>query len=272
VTRGLEKCGRVPQVSTVGYFDRIIGVEEFLTGLGLGKYAELFAQAEIDLEALALLEEGDLKELGLPIGPRLKLRKAIAQLNAAELAPEPMPEPAPVRSEPQGERRQITVMFVDLVDFTGLASRFDPEEMGEIISQYQKIVTSTVSELDGHVAKYMGDGVLCYFGWPKAHENDAERAVRASVSIVERVKALRIPGAQAASRVGIATGVVVVGTTAADGVTEMDDVVGETPVLAARLQALAPTNEVVVAPATRHLIGDMFEMTALGALEMLGSR
>src|SRR5208283_5130302 len=169
----------------------------------------------------------------------------------------------------RAERRQVTVMFSDLVGSTALSSRMDPEDLREVISAYQKCVAETVQRFGGFVAKYMGDGVLVYFGYPQAHEDDAERAVRAGLELVGAVSALQ-PNAPLQTRVGIATGLVVVGDLIGSGSAQEQTVVGETPNLAARLQGIAEPNTVVIAEATRKLLGNLFELQDLGAKELKG--
>jgi class 3 adenylate cyclase len=190
-----------------------------LRGLGLERYEQAFRDAEITPEALPELTDADLRELGLPLGPRKIMLKAIRRLadpsvttvGAAEAAPaEAGPDMAAVPS--QAERRQLTVLFADLVGSTALSSTLDPEEMREVIRAYQNAVAGEVARFEGHVAKFMGDGVLAYFGWPRAHEDEAERGVRAGLAIVRAVAKLEAPpGSPLAARVGIATGLVVVG-------------------------------------------------------------
>ena len=167
------------------------------------------------------------------------------------------------------ERRQLTVMFCDLVGSTALASRLDPEDLREIIGAYHRCVAQTVSCFDGFVAKYMGDGVLVYFGYPQAHEDDAERAVRAGLALVERVGLIQAP-ARLRVRVGIATGLVVVGDLVGSGEAQERGVVGEAPNLAARLQAIAEPGAVVIAPTTRRLVGDLFDVHDLGNVDAKG--
>ena len=180
-----------------------------------------------------------------------------------------MPPPAP--TAPQAERRQLTVMFVDLVGSTALSARLDPEEMREVLRAYQNTVTGEIARFDGHVAKLMGDGVLAYFGWPRAHEDDAERAVRAGLAIAEAVGRLATPaGEPLAARVGIATGLVVVGDLVGEGAAREEAVVGETPNLAARLQEAAEPGAVVVADGTRRLLGEVFELRELGPTRLKG--
>ena len=171
--------------------------------------------------------------------------------------------------EDRAERRQVTVMFSDLVGSTALSARMDPEDLREVISAYQKCVAETVQRFGGFVAKYMGDGVLVYFGYPQAHEDDAERAVRAGLELVAAVGALKTH-APLQTRVGIATGLVVVGDLIGSGASQEQAIVGETPNLAARLQGIAEPNSVVIAESTRKLVGNLFELEDLGAQELKG--
>ena len=185
-------------------------IADWLKTLGLSEYAERFAENGIDVSVLRHLTDQDLKDIGVLLGHRRKMLAAIAELPGAVQAKLP-PAPAIERSpQDAAERRQVTVMFSDLVGSTALSARMDPEDLREVISAYQKCVAETVRRFDGFVAKYMGDGVLVYFGYPQAHEDDAERAVRAGLELIEAVA-----GAQSArslqTRVGIATGLVVVG-------------------------------------------------------------
>jgi class 3 adenylate cyclase len=169
------------------------------------------------------------------------------------------------------ERRQLTVMFCDLVGSTALSVRLDPEDMGEVIAAYQIYVAETVARFGGFVAKYMGDGVLVYFGYPQAHEHEAEGAVRAGLELVETLHERDWPSHIAPQvRVGIATGVVVVGDFISEGVAQAHEVIGETPNLAARLQTLAEPNTVVIASATRRLTGGLFDYRDLGAVALKG--
>ena len=171
----------------------------------------------------------------------------------------------------RAERRQVTVMFSDLVGSTALSARMDPEDLREVISAYQKCVAETVRRFGGFVAKYMGDGVLVYFGYPQAHEDDAERAVRAGLELVAAVGALKTH-APLQTRVGIATGLVVVGDLIGSGASQEQAIVGETPNLAARLQGVAEPNSVVIAESTRKLVGNLFELEDLGAQRPQGHR
>ena len=165
-------------------------IADWLEKLGMSEYAERFTESDIDTSVLRDLTDQDLKELGVSLGHRRKMLRAIAELAGA--APT-SPQPALTELKPQdtAERRQVTVMFSDLVGSTALSARMDPEDLREVISAYQKCVAETVQRFDGFVAKYMGDGVLVYFGYPQAHEDDAERAVRAGLELVAAVGALK---------------------------------------------------------------------------------
>ena len=205
-------------------------------------------------------------------GTGCKLLDAIAALRGDTSAPAASADAATASSAPsaspedRAERRQVTVMFSDLVGSTALSARMDPEDLREVISAYQKCVAETVQRFGGFVAKYMGDGVLIYFGYPQAHEDDAERAVRAGLELVAAVGALKTH-APLQTRVGIATGLVVVGDLIGSGASQEQAIVGETPNLAARLQGIAEPNSVVIAESTRKLVGNLFELEDLGAQE-----
>jgi class 3 adenylate cyclase/predicted ATPase len=240
-------------------------VTQWLQSLGLVEYAALFREQAIDLDVLTSLTDADLEKLGLPLGHRKKLLTAIGGLRASPSSS------ASNRPPSQAERRQLTVMFVDLVGSTALSARLDPEDMRETLTAYQNAVAGEIARFEGHLAKFMGDGVLAYFGWPRAHEDEAERAVTAGLAIVEAVDRLRSPeGRPLAARVGIATGLVVVGDLLGAGAAQEEAVVGDTPNLAARLQAAAGSGEVVVAEQTRRLIGGLFEAEDLGPCELRG--
>ena len=243
-------------------------VSIWLENIGLGQYAESFARNDVDFEVLPELSEEDLKELGLTLGHRRRLLKAIAALPRQ---PQPSPSSALPRGKSDAERRQLTLMFVDLVDSTILSHRLDPEELSEVIGGYQKAVTGEVSAFEAHVAKFMGDGVLVYFGYPHAHEDDAERAVRAGLAIVEAVRGLPSRDAQPLQvRIGIATGAVVVGELVGEGAAQEEAVAGEAPNLAARLQGIAAAGQVVIDSNTRRLIGDAFDLKDLGPQPLKG--
>src|SRR5439155_5529184 len=226
-----------------------------------------FRANEIDERVLPSLTAEDLKDLGvILVGHRRRLLDAIAALGAAVPAT-PSRDPT-VRADAQ--RRQLTVMVCDLVGSTELAGRLDPEDLREVIAAYPCAVADLVGNLDGFVAKYMGDGVLVYFGYPRAHEDDAERAVRAGLGLIDAVGRLDVKSAQLQARVGIATGLVVGGDLIGEGSAQEQSVVGETPNLAARLQALAEPGAVVIATATRRLVADLFEYRDLGTVEVKG--
>ena len=251
-------------------------IDQWLVELGLSQYSALFAENEVDLEVLPDLTEQDLKDLNIPLGHRKKLLKAIAALSGpASTTADRAVAAAPPATHGEAERRQLTVMFCDLVASTELSRRFDPEEFRDVLRAYHDACAGVIARYDGYVAKYMGDGVLVYFGYPQAHENDAERAARAGLGIVEAVAGLgAADGPQGevdlAVRIGIATGLVVVGDMTDDGGAEKASVVGETPNLAARLQTLAHANQVVVGELTRQLIGDAMACEDLGAHDLKG--
>ncbi len=244
-----------------------LGIASWLRGLGLEQYEDAFRENRIGPDVLPTLTAEDLRDLGIGlVGDRRRLLDAIAALR--EAAP---PAVRTVTFSGEAERRQLTVMFCDLVGSTALSARLDLEELREVIGAYHRCVTEAVRRFDGLVAKYMGDGVLVYFGFPRAHEDDAERAVRAGLDIVADVGGLDMPaGGKLQVRIGIATGLVVVGDLVGEGAAQEQAVVGETPNLAARLQALAEPGSVVIAPATRRLIGDRFQVRALGRHEVKG--
>jgi class 3 adenylate cyclase/predicted ATPase len=243
----------------------------WLRGLGLERYEPAFRENEIDEEVLPGLTADDLKDLGVAlVGHRRRLLDAIAALGAA-----PPAAVAPAREErgaavsAEAERRQLTIMFCDLVGSTPLSTRFDPEDLREIVGAYHGCVTDTVGRFGGFVAKYMGDGVLIYFGYPEAHEDDAERAVRAGLAVIDAVGRLATPEPLSV-RIGIATGLVVVGDLIGAGAAQERGVVGETPNRAARLQALARPGTLVVADSTRRQIGTLFEIEDLGPQPLAG--
>src|SRR5580704_14236887 len=254
-----------------GAEDHRMDIAAWLQGLGLERYVPAFRDNEIDWEVLPKLTSEDLREIGVAaIGHRRKLLDAIAALGAtvptAAVRAAPSDAPAPT----DAERRQLTVMFCDLVGSTELSARLDPEDLRDVIAAYHRAVADVVRSFDGFVAKYMGDGVLVYFGYPRAHEDDAERAVRAGLGVVDAVARLDFKFAKLQARVGIATGLVVVGDLIGEGSAREQSVVGETPNLAARLQSLADPDAVLIAVGTRRLIGDLFEYRDLGAVEVKG--
>src|SRR6266851_4227551 len=255
-----------------------LDISVWLRGLKLEQYAPAFRDNDVDEAVLRRLTAEDLRELGVAsVGHRRRLLDAIAAFAAGDAAPapsSPLPTPpAPAgegRVRAEAERRQLTMMFCDLVGSTELSARLDPEDLREVIAAYHRAVADVVRAFDGFVAKYMGDGVLVYFGYPRAHEDDAERAVRAGLGIIDAVARLDVKSVELRARVGIATGLVVVGDLIGEGSAQEQSVVGETPNLAARLQALAEPDAVVIAAGTRRLVGDLFEVRDLGAVEIKG--
>ncbi len=246
----------------------------WLSEIGLDGYAGIFVKNEIDFDVLRTLSEDDLRELGLSLGARRRLAQAIAQLGeqpgvlhtdiarATDIASEPV-KPAP------GERRQLTVMFCDLVGSTALAERLDPEELRDLMQAYQRACRGVIEKYDGHVAQYLGDGLMVYFGWPKAHEDDAVRAIRAGLEMAQAVGKLSESNPISA-RVGIHTGLVVVGETGQGDASIPKAAVGETPNIAARLQGLAEPGSVMVSERTRVLAGGLFDFVDLGAQVLKG--
>ena len=248
-------------------------VADWLEKLGLGQYAQRFAENDIGFVILPDLTDQDLEKIGVAsLGHRRLLLRAIGELDSVgKRTPEPESAPAApaVASHDVAERRQITVMFSDLVGSTALSVRMDPEDLRFVISAYQKCVAETVKRFGGFVAKYMGDGVLVYFGYPQAHEHDAERAVRAGLELIRAVGDLK-SGTALQTRVGIATGLVVVGDLIGSGAAQEQAVVGETPNIAARLQSIADPNAVVIAESTRKLLGNLFDLQDLGGQNLKG--
>ena len=245
-------------------------IADWLEKHTLGQYAQTFAENGIDVSVLHYLTDQDLEKIGVLLGHRRKILAAIAELKGApELGTAAAAAAAPVAPPDTAERRQVTVMFSDLVGSTALSARMDPEDLREVISAYQKCVADTVRRFGGFVAQYMGDGVLIYFGYPQAHEDDAEQAVRAGLELVAAVGDLKTHAALQA-RVGIATGMVVVGDLIGSGASQQQSIVGETPNLAARLQGIAEPSSVVIAESTRRLLGNLFELEDLGAKDLKG--
>jgi class 3 adenylate cyclase len=247
----------------------------WLRSLDLERYETAFRENEVSAELLPSLTADDLKDLGITlVGHRRRLLEAIAALRL-----EGVPADDPVQSSSStssptgsladtGERRQLTVMFCDLVGSTALSERLDPEELRSLLHAYRTLCGDVIARYDGFVARYVGDGILTYFGWPTAHEEDAERAVQASLEIAHTVK--RASSTEDLSvRIGIATGPVVVGEQAGAG-DQSKLAVGSTPNLAARLQGLATADQIVIAASTRRLIGNVFEVSDLGEHDLKG--
>ncbi|MGY3530652.1 adenylate/guanylate cyclase domain-containing protein [Bradyrhizobium sp. USDA 4452] len=242
-------------------------IEEWLEKLGMSAYAQRFRENRIDISILGELNDQDLRELGIVLGDRKKILRAIRELHASDKSSAPYTESV----SDTAERRQLTVMFCDLVGSTALSTQLDPEDLRKIIGAYHRTCAAVVEQNGGFVAKYMGDGVLVYFGYPRAHEHDAEHAVQAALGLVAAVGKLETAtSGRLEVRVGIATGLVVVGDIVGSGEAQERGVVGETPNLAARLQAVAGPGMVVIADATRRLVGDLFVLTSLGAQQLKG--
>jgi class 3 adenylate cyclase len=246
-------------------------VAAWLQDLGLERYVPAFRDNDVDAGVLLKLTTEDLISIGVTsVGHRRKLLDAIASLGMAVPAAVVTAQAPGAQAQVDVERRQLTVMFCDLVGSTALSGRLDPEDLREVITAYQRAVADVVRGFDGFVARYMGDGVLVYFGYPRAHEDDAERAARAGLRLIDAVRRLDVQSVKLQARVGIATGLVVVGDLIGEGSAQEQSVVGETPNLAARLQALAEPDTVVIAAGTRRLVGDVFEYRDLGAVEVKG--
>jgi class 3 adenylate cyclase/predicted ATPase len=249
----------------------MVDLADWLRGLGLEQYAAAFHDNDIDDAVLRRLTAEDLRDLGVgTVGHRRRLLDAIAALGAAPAAGTEKAAAGERLAPTEAERRQLTVMFCDLVGSTPLSARLDPEDLREVIAAYHRAVAQVVARHDGFISRYMGDGVLVYFGYPQAHEDDAERAVRAGLAAIDAVSRLEVNSVKLQTRVGIATGLVVVGDLIGAGSAQEQSVVGETPNLAARLQALAEPDAVVIGAGTRRLLGALFEYRDLGAVEVKG--
>ena len=235
---------------------------DWLNGLNLEQYEQLLLDHYIDLNVLPDLTDHDLEKIGIPLGHRRKMVRAIAELKHSGLV---------AKADHEPERRQLTVMFCDLVGSTALSSRLDPEDMREVLLLYQSACANVMRTYDGYIARFLGDGILAYFGYPSAHEDDAERAVRAGLDIIAAVGCIKFSlDVKLRMRIGIATGLVVVGDLVGEGAAEQRAVVGETPNVAARLQALAEPDTVIVGESTRRLLGELFELRDLGQCELKG--
>jgi class 3 adenylate cyclase len=236
-------------------------LQELLKELGLQQYAGVLAENDIEFEILTDLKENDFEKLGFSLGHRRKLLRALALLQPAALESE---TPVTASAAQEAERRQVTVLFSDLVGSTALANEIDPEDMSALIKRYQDVCAGAIARFDGFIAKFMGDGVLAYFGYPQAQEDAAERSVHAALAIIDGLQQVKSPGGQAlATRIGIATGLVVIGDIIGTGAAREHSIVGETPNLAARLQALAEPNSVLVSQSTHHLLGRQFNYESL---------
>ncbi|MGZ3294467.1 MAG: adenylate/guanylate cyclase domain-containing protein, partial [Xanthobacteraceae bacterium] len=245
------------------------GIAEWLASIGLGEYAQRFSENAIDLSVVRDLTEQDLKDLGVLLGHRRKMLRAIAELKGDVLrTPEAGTKPAP---RDGGERRQLTVMFCDLVGSSALSARLDPEDLRAVIGAYHRCIAAVIAMNEGVIARYMGDGVLAYFGYPQAHEDDAEQATRAGLALIDAVANLKTDiGTGLQVRVGIATGMVIVGDLIGEGAAKEQAVIGETPNLAARLQAFANPGTVVISESTHRLTHGHFEYRNLGPVALKG--
>jgi class 3 adenylate cyclase/tetratricopeptide (TPR) repeat protein len=245
------------------------GIAEWLASIGLGEYSQGFAENAIDLSVVPDLTEQDLKDLGVLLGHRRKMLRAIADMKGSVL-PTPLPGPKPV-PRTDAERRQLTIMFCDLVGSSELAVRLDPEDLRRVIGAYHNCIKEIIARYQGIIARYMGDGVLAYFGYPQAHEDDAEQATRAGLALVEAVAGLQTDiGTELHVRVGIATGTVIVGDLIGEGAAQEQAVIGETPNLAGRLQTVAEPGTVLICKSTRRLTGGHFEYRDLGPVTLKG--
>jgi class 3 adenylate cyclase/tetratricopeptide (TPR) repeat protein len=247
-------------------------IKQWLEAQGLAQYAEIFAENDIDLDVLSELSETDLEKLGLSLGHRRRLLRALDAKRRAE-APQPAPSAsgAPAQAAAEAERRQITVLFCDLVGSTELANAMDPEDANALLRRYQDACAGVIVRFQGFVAKFMGDGVFAYFGYPEAMEDAAEHAIRAAFSLIDAVRRIKRPdGSSCQARIGIATGVVVIGEIVGTGSAQERSIAGETPTLAARLQALAQPDAIIIGPRTHRLLGERFEYESLGEHTLKG--
>ena len=253
--------------------DSMSEIQHWLEQYKLGEYADLFAENRIDLDVLQDLEEEDLKDLGIPLGDRKRLLKAAQVFKSEQFTQDFVQSGEQVCSSPSGEaeRRQLTVMFTDLVGSTSLSESMDPEEYRGVLTAYQSAASKAIQQYGGYIARYMGDGLLVYFGYPQAHEDDTERAVRAGLEIIQDVTSLSPrPGLELQVRTGLETGLVVVGDIIGEGASEESAVLGDTPNLAARLQTLAEPNTVIIGPGAQRLIEGLFRLESLGKRQLKG--
>ncbi len=242
-------------------------VRDWLDAIGMAEYIERFDQNGVDLTVLPELTDEDLEKLGVLLGHRRKMLRAIRELVAKRSGDLQGMAAAP---REHAERRQLTIMFCDLVESTALATRLDPEQLQRVIDKYHGQCDEVIANFDGFIASYLGDGVLAYFGYPKAHEDDAERAIRAALALIESVAKLSVgEGIALRARVGIATGLVVVGELIGEGVRK-EQVAGATPNLAARLQTLAEPGAVIIDGNTRLLLGELFDLKPAGPVSLKG--
>jgi class 3 adenylate cyclase len=250
-------------------------ITPWLLGLGLERYDEVLASHDIDFAVVPALTEQDLEKLGLSLGHRRKFLAAAAKLRGPAASADDAASQIPSfrSAESPVERRQMTVVFIDLVGSTALGSELDPEDLIEVLRQYRDACVEVIGKYDGFIAQYLGDGILVYFGFPQAQEHAAERAVRAALEIVDKVARLKQrDGQPLQTRVGIATGVVVAGEASGVGPAGEETVVGDTPNLAARLQSQAEPGCVLVSSSTHRITADFFEYSCLGELAIKGFR
>ena len=251
-------------------------LEKWLTEIGCAQHADSLRSNGVTVDLVAMLTEEDLKELGLNLGDRKRILRGLARLTSgAEQFPEAASAaqalfPHPEQRSAAGERRRLTVMFVDLVNSTAMLSRMDPEEWSEALQNCQDVIAGVVSRFSGHVAQYLGDGAVCLFGWPKALEDAAERSVEAGLAVVENMRRVSAAGERVQCRIGIATGLVVIGDHAARRISNEDVAIGETVNFAARLQSFAGPGQIVVSDSTRQLLGDAFLLKSLGERSFKG--
>ena len=243
-------------------------LREWLRRHNLEQYADAFEANDIGIDILPELSERDLEQLGLSLGNRRRLLKAVAGRAAEAASPQ---QESPAQAAADAERRQVTVLFCDMVGSTALSIAIDPELLGGVIRRYQDAAAGAIGRFGGFVAKFMGDGVLAYFGFPRAFEDAAERAVRAAINILAEVGGIELPdGSRARARIGIATGLVVVGEIVGFGTAQERTIVGDTPNLAARLQALAAPDTILISEATQSLLGGLFHLESTGTHELKG--
>ena len=244
-------------------------ISTWLETLGLGRYVGVFTENAVDLDVLPDLSEADFERLGVPLGDRKRILRAIS--SASMVSREGAASPIVTLQRSEVEKRQLTVLFCDLVGSTALAVHLDPEDLSAVIRRFQATCTAVITHYGGYVARFMGDGILAYFGYPATHEDEAENAVHAGLDLVAKVGQLLLPSGEALQvRVGVATGLVIVGSSIATGSAEEVAATGEAPNLAARLQELAKANSVVISEVTRRLLGGGFVCERVGPYELKG--
>jgi class 3 adenylate cyclase len=246
-------------------------VRTWLSSLGLDQYEAVFRAHRIEPDVLPELTDQHLIDIGIPLGHRLRILRAVRQLTSDASGTAWPVAAVEAPAQDGAERRHMTVMFCDLLGLTTLTSQLDPEDMADLIRAFQGAVTAAVARFDGHVAKWVGDGATIYFGYPRAHEDDAERAARAGLALLKAVAVLRRErGAAIDMRIGVSTGLVVVGELIGEGEARERGVVGDTANLAARLRSLAESGTIMISQSTRQLLGNKFELKALGPQTLKG--